>query len=521
MKITKKKLKQIIKETIEEQQEGGLVNINAGPQHVLQVVPKLLSNPKLKDIIRSGQTDAAGPGDEVIEIRDGTRLASKLSPTQSQIGADQSLNDQAAAKFGNLDRAIKGGKLASAGGEFPILVFKNWVLDGHHRWSQFVATNPCATVNVAEIVAPGVRDEKTALALLHYMNFALFGKSPTKDFKGTNLYTMNAQQIKDQALKNMSEETPKKLFAAKLIAEPTAEAAANHFANNLSKINGPGKYPRLVMPQPGDSGSKDGYATTPKAAAAGAVNYIAPSPQDLKEGTKKMKITREELNKIIQEETGKIVNEGFFGKMFGTHNKEAHLEMLTVLEFLDEIEKTCKDVNVCREAWWAHDERGYYTKRKGADGTEYWDQLPDYAKKSESPAKIMSHTLYLLRARLERARKTTGNKEQVAAFDEQLRRILQMHAIARAMTEDDQEKEEIIAQQKAWEKKMAQWKSDEKSRKLGLRYAKKEKAEREAEERARHRKDKDVDWDLSRHEGKFTKADIKRLVKETIKGLNK
>ena len=71
-------------------------------------------------------------------------------------------NVKAGDRFGNLDRAIKGGKLASKNGEFPILVFKNYVLDGHHRWSQFITTNPGATVDVVEVVAPGIKDEKGA-----------------------------------------------------------------------------------------------------------------------------------------------------------------------------------------------------------------------------------------------------------------------------------------------------------------------------------------------------------------------
>ena len=280
----------------------GLVDINAGPEEVLNKVPKLLKDPKLGEIIRSGLTDAAGPDDEKIEIKPSTRIAAKLNPTQSQIGTGQSLNDQAGDKWGNLDRAIKGGKLASPGGEFPILVFKDFVLDGHHRWSQFVTTNPGATVDVVEVNAPGVNNEKTALALLHYMNFALFGKSPTKDFKGENVYDLDAEKIKQEALDNMADTTPDKLFKAKLIATPTPEAAANHFAGNLSDLNGPGKFPRLVMPQPGDAGSEDGFATTPDTAAAGAVNYLNPVPTDLKESKNLLTISKKRLQEIIKEE---------------------------------------------------------------------------------------------------------------------------------------------------------------------------------------------------------------------------
>jgi hypothetical protein len=323
MRITKTEIKQMIEEEAlsylreeDDENESGLIDINAGPEEVLNKVPELLKNPKFGEIVRAGLTDAAGPDDEKIEIRSGTRTARDLHPTQSQIGAGQSLNDQASDNdFGggdptNLDRAIKGGKLASQGGEFPILVYKNWVLDGHHRWSQFVTTNPGATVDVVEVVAPGIKDEKGALALLHFMNFALFGKSPTKDFKGANIYTLDGGAIKDQALIQMKQtergkNVPEKLFKAGLIETPTPEAAANHFAKNLANLNGPGKYPRLMMPQPGDSGSKDGYATTPDAAAAGEINYQNPVASDLQEskcGSNKVNITIGRLKEIIKEE---------------------------------------------------------------------------------------------------------------------------------------------------------------------------------------------------------------------------
>lgn len=270
---------------IEQAPAPALVDINAGPSAVLQAVPQLLGDPKLKKVLTSGRTDAGGPQDEAMQIKKDYRRAADLTPTQSQIGTGQSLNDQAGDKWGNLDRAIQGGKLASKDGEFPILVFDNYVLDGHHRWSQFVATNPDANVEVAEIVAPGVDSPDQALALAHYINFALYGKSPTKDFKGQNLYQLQQQpeQIRTLALQNMAETTPQKLYNAKLIAEPTPEAAATHFANNLANLPGPGRYPRLAMPQPADAGDPTGLTQTPKEAAAGVINYNKPTPSDIEQ----------------------------------------------------------------------------------------------------------------------------------------------------------------------------------------------------------------------------------------------
>lgn len=296
---------------------GALVDINAGPAEVLAAVKKLNDDPKLKTALKAGRTDAAGPSDEVIKIEHKPKAiaAKDLTPTQSQIGTGQSLNDQSMDEDfdnpgpTNLDRAIAGGMLKSRTGEFPILVFNNHILDGHHRWSQFMTTNPNAMVDIADITAPGIKSEKGALGLLHYMNYTLFGKSPTKDFKGKNIYDVKPDDIYDLALKpevmvktgevdpetgkdikkparaDLANTTVKKLYNAKLIAQPTKEAAAKHFADNLKALQakGAGIYPRTVMPQPGDSGSPDGFATTPEEAAAGEINYRDPKPGDVKQ----------------------------------------------------------------------------------------------------------------------------------------------------------------------------------------------------------------------------------------------
>jgi len=262
----------------EEKSGEGLVDINAGPDAVLAAAAELDTS-----ILRAGQTDNAGPDDEAFEIVGDSVKASSLQPTQSEVGTGQSLNDQAADKFGNLDRAIAGGRLASKTGEFPILVWKNSILDGHHRWSQFITTNPDAMVDIARLEAPGVDSSDGALGLAHFINFALYGKSPTKPFEGENVYGMDRDAIYKMALENMAETTPPKLAAAGLIDEETAEAAANHFADNLSKISGPGDHSRTSMPQAADAGDPHGLTKTPAAVAQGAVNYLDPSKDDVKE----------------------------------------------------------------------------------------------------------------------------------------------------------------------------------------------------------------------------------------------
>ena len=121
------------------------------------------------------------------------KTANTLIPTQNAIGSAQSLDDQITDKsYGGssqLDQALNDDKISSQTGTFPILTFdKKYILDGHHRWSQFMASNPNQSVAIADISAPEVDNADEALALTHVILFALYGKSPTKPFKGDLIY---------------------------------------------------------------------------------------------------------------------------------------------------------------------------------------------------------------------------------------------------------------------------------------------------------------------------------------------
>jgi len=278
-------LKEAEEETVEKSEvegEGGLVDISAGPEAVLKTVKEIP-----QDILQAGTTDGK-PDDEKIKIEDGTATASDLIPTQSEIGSGQSLDDQIGDKFGNLDRALKGGMLSSKSGEFPILTFGGkYILDGHHRWSQFLATNPDATVNIANISAPDVNNSDEALALAHIILVSLYGKSPTKPFEGENLITKNAEWVEEYVTKNIVDSALQKLVKAKKIEKADKSLAGKYYANNLFGEKGKylkkGKHSRTAMPQGADAGDKSGLTDVPKSAALGKVNYIEPKKSDVKE----------------------------------------------------------------------------------------------------------------------------------------------------------------------------------------------------------------------------------------------
>jgi len=266
---------------------GGLIDINAGPAAVLAAAAKIPQN-----ILQAGATDGT-PDDEkiTITIKNGGCLANDFIPSQQNIDCDKSLGDQMYDLYGNLDIAIKGGRMKSEQGSFPILTFGGkFIIDGHHRWSQALLTNPNCPLDIADIAAPGITDVKQAIALTHLILVALYGKSPTKNTPGTNLVGLAPETMKKmimtgeglKAAKPIVQSAIDKLFAAGLIKEKTAEAAANMYAANVTKVK-EGPFPRIEMPQPLDAGDPTGLTTAPAGLPAGTINYVNPKPTDVKE----------------------------------------------------------------------------------------------------------------------------------------------------------------------------------------------------------------------------------------------
>jgi len=312
---------------------GGLVNINQGPKDVLTAITDFkepaeggaksenIVKPEIRKILSAGATDTAGSKDEVIKVITTNAKCKDMFPTQKQIGTGASLDDQIISKFGNLDAALAGlkgpTKMNSDGGSSPVLCFKGgdgkiWILDGHHRWSQAYATSPECQMVIALLQAPGVTEPKAALALCHEIIAVIYGKSPTKSFKGENLLTLSGDKVAEyikvkwskgdeeyqfskEAKRKISEgkaECLAKLKAAGLIKEGTEEEAIELYRKNcellinnskkaLSAIEG--GYSRNYMPQPGEAGDTTGMTTTPAKAATGEINYLNPVKSDVKE----------------------------------------------------------------------------------------------------------------------------------------------------------------------------------------------------------------------------------------------
>lgn len=262
--------------------------IDQDPAVMMQKLKSL--GPQLQDLLDV----PAGEGD-VIGFKTDINLApGACEPTQDCIVAAKSMKDQCQNNFNGLENVLTGGLLGKAPGS-PIVIFQaggtNYVLDGHHRWSQFCCTAPTKeTMQCSALVAEGLDDPEAALAVCHALIIALTGESVTKGGDEDNLLDMDQATLYERALSFCKEKFTEPGKAAsksalEVIKEHAPEALkegtkwykeegemetwANYLAyNGANLLKGPDNtndgsgFPRAVMPQLADAGidvaSKDG-----------------------------------------------------------------------------------------------------------------------------------------------------------------------------------------------------------------------------------------------------------------------
>ena len=254
-----------VTESVLQEAEGDIiVDIDDGPEAILKAA-EALSDPKS---VFNQEADST----QKIQFNTGITLKPmEMTPTQKEIGTAKSLNDQCTNLYGALEKVLAGdllGKVPS-----PVLIFQaggqNYILDGHHRWSQFCAVRPDdKCVQCSAISAPGVDTPEAALAMCHAIVLALHGESPTKDWSGENLLDMNEEQLTASAaalIENgegagQNGDVLQMVIDAGVLPEgSTIEDYAKHLGKNCEALPDPtansGKgYTRLAMPQLADAG---------------------------------------------------------------------------------------------------------------------------------------------------------------------------------------------------------------------------------------------------------------------------
>ena len=264
---------------------------DAGLYDYTDLLKKIAKDPDFQKIARAGQTDG-DETDEVVKVERTSTDVSKLFATQAEIGASNSLDDQmnnGAAYNGNstaIALGLKGEPIIMPSQDDPppaILVWNGkYILDGHHRWSQIMMTNPTGKVAIDNVTGPALDSAEDALKITQ-LAIAIVAKNVvTKPFEGANLMTMGTDEVQNYVLKTITDEVLALLVEAKKIAEPSKELAAQYYGQNHEIIKKRrGKFEREKgMPQAGKSGASQDAVN--KALSTGAVNFKNPQKSDVK-----------------------------------------------------------------------------------------------------------------------------------------------------------------------------------------------------------------------------------------------
>ena len=264
---------------------------DAGLYDYTDLLKKIAKDPDFQKIARAGQTDG-DETDEVVKVERTSTDVSKLFATQAEIGASNSLDDQmnnGAAYNGNstaIALGLKGEPIIMPSQDDPppaILVWNGkYILDGHHRWSQIMMTNPAGKVAIDNVTGPALDSAEDALKITQ-LAIAIVAKNVvTKPFEGANLMTMGTDEVQNYVLKTITDEVLALLVEAKKIAEPSKELAAQYYGQNHEIIKKRrGKFEREKgMPQAGKSGASQDAVN--KALSTGAVNFKNPQKSDVK-----------------------------------------------------------------------------------------------------------------------------------------------------------------------------------------------------------------------------------------------
>lgn len=258
------------------------------------LLKKYQSDPKVAAVLRAGVTDGK-PNDEKFNVVKMNVGVSDLKPTQNEIGAEESLKNILTDAYGSLDGFLKG----KAKFPEPIITYnKEFIIDGHHRWSQVYAANPDAVIPAINVV--GKFDPKDILKVVHTAIAADAGATKTisANLKAGNLLDFNAQKVKKYVADELTDKARKVWNDNGFESD---EAIADRIASNVETMVSKSKPENWAptrdhMPQPGVSGSEEWG----KKIKGGSVNLIAPKTSDVKKESINKRLDRMLSESIIK-----------------------------------------------------------------------------------------------------------------------------------------------------------------------------------------------------------------------------
>ena len=229
----------------------------------------------------AGQQDGSD-NDEKITSNETPIPATKMFPTQKEIGFGNSLEDLVKDKYEQIDNAFTNPvKMSSPDGKVPILTAdiggEIAILDGHHRWSLCFMINPDAEM-ACDVLKGDFDTAEDALKAMQFAIAAKAGKVVTKNFEGQDLMSVSTGEVEKYVRENIVDSAIEKFKKYKpeiFKGEDDKESVAKYVGETHKKIKEMvGPYTRTIMPQAGASGTSQDDVN--KALAQGDVNFNEP-----------------------------------------------------------------------------------------------------------------------------------------------------------------------------------------------------------------------------------------------------
>jgi len=253
----------------------------------------LAQDPKVQAFLKTGKAD----GDQADDKFTATPKAipvKNLRPTQNEIDVDGSLK-YPLTKPDSLRACLQKGPITI---KAPVVTYNGeFIIDGHHRWSQLYSMNKEGQINCVDLTGP----KMNPIDVLKTVQMAIaadLGRVPKADVKGENLLKLSGDGIAKYVIQTITPECVKVVNAmrgatlGKVDAKGVAGKLVVPNVMEMQKTSQPaaGAPKRNVMPQTDDATNAMQYL------AKGVVNFNDPyvAEQKLREAVRK------ELRKLLK-----------------------------------------------------------------------------------------------------------------------------------------------------------------------------------------------------------------------------
>lgn len=253
--------------------EKQLQQIIAAPnmENFISQLQKAISNPEFLNMLKQGDGEK-----DKITVQDATIPANSMVPTQKQIYLQKSLDNGISNFKGSLPKLLSGDSNAIPGAVIVAAVSPEGyaIIDGHHRWSQYITFNPDSKVPVKIL-----GNMSNSLDALKKTQLALTAKSNTVYLEPEESGMIDMMEIDEKSFKDYAKNKLQSAGTLPIFQQyghQTEDDVVNFLWQNVQALKSLKSKQqqaniRDVMPQTGKPAQVSGWE---KDLQAGALNIV-------------------------------------------------------------------------------------------------------------------------------------------------------------------------------------------------------------------------------------------------------